>query len=31
MKLQMSLDRVDLSTALDMLKNTHDVVDIIEV
>lgn len=31
MKLQMSLDRVDITSALAMLENTHDVVDIIEV
>ncbi len=31
MKLQMSLDRVDIAAAMEILKNTHDVIDIVEV
>ena len=31
MKLQMSLDRVDITSALSILETTHDIVDIVEV
>jgi 3-hexulose-6-phosphate synthase len=31
MKLQMSLDRVNIASAMEILKNTHDVIDIVEV
>ena len=31
MRLQMSLDRVNTATALEILKDTHDVIDIVEV
>ncbi len=31
MKLQMSLDRVDIAAAMEILKSTHDVIDIVEV